>query len=618
MLEILAAPYTIKLSTFHNLSNIIPPAFVSRTLGLGLKHIFPSEPPSLDDVSNALSSFCNDIQLVKYLKILKTRNETQERNFIKQFHVNTYWRPPLDNNTKIYNTLTKSLIADHFKQMNNVQVINTDFVSTKNWLRAHSELLVVATDKNLGLALISKTLYNDLVMRHLQNPATYQLIAPAINFRLSDHTLKSWASINEFTNDIWKPIIPNTEHYNNVINLDNFQIPKFKILPKIHKPDLSGRPIAGACAWITTQTSKILSHVLREIIKDWPHILKNSQSLINTCENHTIPHNAFLVTFDVVSLYPNMDHTAIFNAVNNLVFPSNSQKQWSLDASRFILKNSFVKFNNSVYRQKTGIAMGTNAAPELANIYVTDLVENKPIISSNKHILLWKRFIDDIFTIWTGSRDSLLHFFRLLNKLHPSLQFTMKASRSKIEFLDTWITIDHNRCLTFSVYQKPLNKYLYLPHISNHAPHCKKGFIKGELTRYARLCTKLTDFITIKQLFFLRLEAKGYPPSTLLTSIFSTVHHSCRLPQTPDLPQPILDLIDNVINGPQDDDSTKERIYIKLTYHPSLLPINSILQTYFISQFDELKDTHTPSISFKNHPNVGKIFTEKHRHVNDS
>ncbi|KAH9952571.1 hypothetical protein BC827DRAFT_1116647, partial [Russula dissimulans] len=56
-----------------------------------------------------------------------------------------------------------------------------------------------------------------------------------------------------------------------------------------------------------------------------------------------------------------------------------------------------------------------------------------------------------------------------------------------------------------------LNNYAYLPFHSYHTTAQKRGFIKGEAIRYARICTSQSDFKTMVKLFTLRLQRRGYP-----------------------------------------------------------------------------------------------------------
>ena len=50
-------------------------------------------------------------------------------------------------------------------------------------------------------------------------------------------------------------------------------------------------------------------------------------------------------------------------------------------------------------------------------------------------------FIDDIFFIWTGSKDQLITFLNNLNTKHNSIKFEWKISQSSNPFLDTEVYI---------------------------------------------------------------------------------------------------------------------------------------------------------------------------------
>ena len=55
--------------------------------------------------------------------------------------------------------------------------------------------------------------------------------------------------------------------------------------------------------------------------------------------------------------------------------------------------------------------------------------------------LSYLEFIDDIFFIWTGSKDQLITFLNNLNTKHNSIKFEWKISQSSLPFLDTEVYI---------------------------------------------------------------------------------------------------------------------------------------------------------------------------------
>ena len=79
-----------------------------------------------------------------------------------------------------------------------------------------------------------------------------------------------------------------------------------------------------------------------------------------------------------------------------------------------VLENNYFEFNDSFYRQKLGTAIGTKFAPVYANLFMTRLEERLLDASADKP-LVWMRFIDDVFFIWTHGEEKLKSFINLLN-----------------------------------------------------------------------------------------------------------------------------------------------------------------------------------------------------------
>ena len=50
--------------------------------------------------------------------------------------------------------------------------------------------------------------------------------------------------------------------------------------------------------------------------------------------------------------------------------------------------------------------------------------------------LIWWRYIDDIFLLWTHGEDKLNGFITYLNNLHPTIKFTSSFPFNEIPFLD--------------------------------------------------------------------------------------------------------------------------------------------------------------------------------------
>ena len=65
--------------------------------------------------------------------------------------------------------------------------------------------------------------------------------------------------------------------------------------------------------------------------------------------------------------------------------------------------------------------MGTRVAPNFANVYMGRFEENFVYKTEwSNYVIIWVRFIDDIFLIWKGDIDSLTEFIDHLNNAAPS------------------------------------------------------------------------------------------------------------------------------------------------------------------------------------------------------
>ena len=74
--------------------------------------------------------------------------------------------------------------------------------------------------------------------------------------------------------------------------------------------------------------------------------------------------------------------------------------------------------------------MGTKMAVAFANIFMAKF-ETEIISQSTLKPFVWKRFIDDIFTLCNTTREGILQFIEQANKHHPTIKFTAEISDSR-------------------------------------------------------------------------------------------------------------------------------------------------------------------------------------------
>ena len=253
-----------------------------------------------------------------------------------------------------------------------------------------------------------------------------------------------------------------TDQQRKYLSKSETTIPAFHILPKLHKSPLSTRPIVGSPAWLTTTWSKYIDVELSTLTCQ--SVLVNSMSIIPLLEGSIIPPGYHLITADVSSLYTNIHLPTLYRYLAKKL---TCQKYHLIKLLRLICENNFFEYKNDIYHQFHGLAMGTNCAVVCANLYMDQF---DTVFAKRCHF--YKRYIDDIFFIWGGSQNSLMEMQEEMNSLLPRITLQFSSSPISIPFLDINVNIDKTtRQIYFTTYQKPINRYGYLPPFSNHPTH---------------------------------------------------------------------------------------------------------------------------------------------------
>ena len=371
------------------------------------------------------------------------------------------------------------------------------------------------------------------------------------------------------------------------------RIPIFYTLTKIHKPKPVGRPIISGCEGPTERISSFVDRLLQPIAQRQKSYIKDSTDFINFVERTKVHQDTILVSMDVASLYTNIPQeegiTTVCRAYdtfhnNNPPIPTKYLREM-LD---LILKENSFQFNGENYLQTHGTAMGTKMAVAFANIFMADF-ETKLISQSRIKPIEWKRYIDDVFSLWNKSKQDINLFIEQANQFHPSIKFTAEISENEITFLDTIIykgdRFQTDSILDIKTHYKPTETFQYTHFTSCHPPGVKRGFIKGEATRLLRTNSSQTTFEECLSNFKLRLKARGYPNNFIERSLTGVRFEDRRL-------------------ALQQRKKTQTKILpFVTTYHPAVRGLKQILTNNWVVIQNQplLKSIYTkpPIISYK-------------------
>ena len=165
----------------------------------------------------------------------------------------------------------------------------------------------------------------------------------------------------------------------------------FYILLKLHKSPIAGRPIVSSIATTTFYASRYLDRVLQPIMKSSFSFIRNSTDLILRLESSTYPTDCILGSADVINLYPSIDLQDGLHMLHIALRISPIKVEnipLLMDLAQFILFNNYLSFNDQVYLQLRGTAMGTPFAVTFACIYISMLEMETLKICQNHHIPL--------------------------------------------------------------------------------------------------------------------------------------------------------------------------------------------------------------------------------------
>ena len=164
-----------------------------------------------------------------------------------------------------------------------------------------------------------------------------------------------------------------------------------------------------------------------------------------------------------------------------------------------------------------GTAMGTRVAPSVANLVMYRTMK-RALDKYPLKPLIWRRFIDDIFVLWTHGEEEFHKFAKYLNTVHSTIKFTHEFSFKEINFLDTTVKLVNGDIVT-DLYVKPTDTHSYLSYDSAHMSHCKTMGPYSQLLRIKRICTNHSDFLRHQDELVQHYTKRGYPKKILRENI---------------------------------------------------------------------------------------------------
>ena len=402
-----------------------------------------------------------------------------------------------------------------------------------NQLQKNQDIVIKPADKGSKIVIMDKTQYLIEANRQLNNPAHYRLIPGSLQSQTRDN-------IRKIVRELYEKKYISAKQKNYLFGQDPYRPRRFYLLPKIHKDPNTwtvpyeippGRPIVSDCGSESCRSAEYIDHFLNPLSQKHSSYIKDTYEFVNKINTIDIPPGAMLFSIDIDALYTNIDTHLGLKAVRQIFnqYPDPTRPDEALlSLLELNLTQNDFEFDSRCYLQIHGTAMGKKFAPAYANIYMADW-EQTVLPKCPNTPLLYIRYLDDIFGVWTHSETDFKNFINILNKHHNSIYVKYNLQHNNIEFLDTQVFVikDNSDKWTLGtrVYFKPTDTHALLHKDSFHPKHTFKGIVKSQIIRFMRICTNQQDVETAISELFKVLRTRGYSRTFLRTIKTETQKH---------------------------------------------------------------------------------------------
>ena len=264
--------------------------------------------------------------------------------------------------------------------------------------------------------------------------------------------------------------------------------------------------------------AKWLSKALSSEIRDSSSMIRDSFSLQDIIGKSNL-HQAYLVSYDVVSLFTNIPVDETIQLIVNRLYPPTPgvkvrDQKWN-GITRLVMKRSLIwclcnqtfQFNGILYKQIDGCAMGSPLAPLMADIFMNHVLESKITDRTQQHLNVlfvnyrsgtsefqecrlnfFGRYVDDNLAAFDNRQDAE-YFLKYLNSLHSHITFTMELEiEGTLPFLDILITRGESNIST-TVFRKTTHSGVYSHYTSFIPTRMKQQLIYTLVDRAWKLCS---------------------------------------------------------------------------------------------------------------------------------
>ena len=158
---------------------------------------------------------------------------------------------------------------------------------------------------------------------------------------------------------------------------------RFYLLSKIHKglQNVPSRPVISNCGFYTENISSFLDYHLQPLAQKVKSYIKDTIFFNKIKKLESLPDGVMLFIMDIVRLYTNIPHEKGLASLCKFLETRDN----------IVLKTNTFEFDEKMFRQKHGTAIGTKFPPPYAILFMSDF-EEKMSESFGKKTMGWWRY----------------------------------------------------------------------------------------------------------------------------------------------------------------------------------------------------------------------------------
>jgi len=398
-----------------------------------------------------------------------------------------------------------------------------------------NNLIVVVADKGFGLTVVTKEWFTEQLRKHI-NSNNYVLYTSPLNQEQIRREL--YTIIAKFGN---KQL---SRNLTNLVSDIDAVLPEMYVIPKLHKKPVSSRPITPSHKWLTCKAAKWLAKRWQKYADRIFSILPNSLTLINKFSVKFFPETYELVALDIDNFYPSINAKHAGKTISEYLLDCGFINYDKIDEFRleyqvyeWICNNTYVSVLDKIYKQVSGLPMGSPISPVVANLYLAAL-ESK-VAKSFRGMTIY-RYLDDVLLLVDTSILKTYEINYLPKALFNEINQHAKPSKFEItitqigwpiDFLDLVIDKKFEEVrsdglkyyqVTFNSFDKPGNLHLYTNPSTFYPRNYVWNWIQGENIRLIRNNSEFSSYDRALNDFIHFLTRRQYPSSIIQRQIAKT------------------------------------------------------------------------------------------------